>query len=425
MIHDRGRAPRAGVRETPPGRGGTGERGPVAGAHVPGIRGVSRPGPVAEGWHGSCSCDPVRSEGDAAHNGAHVLTLESRDVASWNHLLPAVLSGSAAPGGALERTLPPDQVGAFRFFAGTSLASRSVPRAASWLAAGAEADGEELRASEYLSTLLHRSGHLVAPPCAFDDPRAWVHFATLPAMRACRAQFVSFAVDSLPEAAGPLRVLDVGCGDGGLLAELLPALLAAGRWDEVGSVTLLDPSPPMISLAKQRVAATWPDARVEGRVARLENVASLLPGRYDLVLGSLSLHHMPAEVKRRVLGALAPSIDHLLLLELDADHDSPEVGSPRLAASVHQTYGWMLAQILGGSAPDDVAQESADQFVAPELVSLLTEPRGARSEYHMRRERWLALLDEAMGPEIHPLGIRTALSTPHADLFALHVGRLP
>jgi hypothetical protein len=163
---------------------------------------------------------------------------------------------------------------------------------------------------------------------------------------------------------------------------------------------------------------------VEGRVSRLEFVASTLQGRYDLALGSLSLHHMPAEVKRQALSALAPSIEHLLLLELDADHDSPEVGSPRLAASVHQTYGWMLAQILGPAAPDDVARESADQFVAPELVSLLTRPRGARSEYHMPRGAWLDLLTDALGPDMRPLGARTTLSTPHADLFALHVGRL-
>ena len=367
---------------------------------------------------------PLRSEGDAAHTGAHVLTLGPDDVATWNHLLPEVVSGRTRPSGMAERDLPDEQVGAFRFFAGTALAARADPRAFSWLDAGADVDGSELRASAYLSGLLHRNGHLTAPECAFTDPRAFVHFATLPAMRACRAEFVSFAVDSLPSETGSLRVLDVGCGDGGLLTELLPALLEGGRWDEVAAVTLLDPSPAMISTAKTRLAAAWPDARVEGRVARLEHVASLLEGPYDLVVGSLSLHHMPAEVKRRALAALAPSMDHLLLLELDADHDSPEVGSPLLAASVHQTYGWMLAQILGPSTPDEVARESADEFVAPELVSLLTEPRGVRSEYHMRRERWLALLAEAMGPEIRPLGTRTALSTPHADLFALHVGRL-
>ncbi len=353
-----------------------------------------------------------------------MLTLEPRDVASWNHLLPDVLSGRAEPGGHVERHLPAEQVGAFRFFAGTSLAGTSEQRATEWLDAGAAVDGSDLRASSYLAELLHRSGHLEAPAGAFDDPRSYAHFSTLPAMRACRAEFVSFAVDSIPPESGSLRVLDVGCGDGGLLAELLPALLAGGRWDEISAVTLLDPSPPMISMAKARLASAWPEARVEGRVARLEHVAGALQGPYDLVVGSLSLHHMPAEVKHRALAALAPSIEHLLLLELDADHDSPEVGSPRLAASVHQTYGWMLAQILGPETPDAVARESADQFVAPELVSLLTQPRGARSEYHMRRERWLDLLADAMGPDIRPLGTRAALSTPHADLFALHVGRL-
>jgi SAM-dependent methyltransferase len=367
---------------------------------------------------------PLRFAGATAHNGAHVLTLEPRDVATWNHLLPEILAGRGAPDGAIERRVAPEQVGAFRFFAGTSLAMRDDPEAFAWLDAGADADGPELRASAYLRELLARNGHLTAPEGAFTDPRAYVHFAKVPAMRACRAEFVSFAVDSLPPAVGSLRVLDVGCGDGSLLGELLPALLAGGRWDEVSAVTLLDPSPAMISTAKAQLAAAWPDARVEGRVGGLEHVASTLTGPYDLVVGSLSLHHMPAEVKRRALSALAPSFDHLLLLELDADHDSPQVGTPRLAASIHQTYGWMLAQVLGPGSPDEVARESADRFVAPELVSLLTQPRGARSEYHMRRERWLELLDEALGPDIRPLGTRTALATPHTDLFALHLGRM-
>ena len=353
-----------------------------------------------------------------------MLTLESDDVATWNQLLPEILSGGARPAGSVEQHLPAEQVGAFRFFAGTALASRSAPEAEDWFGAGAAADGPDLRASDYLAGLIHRRGHLEAPESAFADPRAYVHFASLPAMRACRAELVSFAVDSLPQESGALRVLDVGCGDGGLLAELLPALLEAGRWDEVSGITLLDPSPDMISTAKARLASAWPDARVDSQVARLEHVAAAIQGRYDLVVGSLSLHHMPIEVKRRALSSLAPSIDHLLLLELDADHDSPEVGSPPLAASVHQTYGWMLAQILDTDGPDEVARESADQFVAPELVSLLTQPRGMRSEYHMRRERWLELLSVAMGPDIRPLGTRAALATPHADLFAMHVGRM-
>jgi hypothetical protein len=92
--------------------------------------------------------------------------------------------------------------------------------------------------------------------------------------------------------------------------------------------------------------------------------------------------------------------------------DGPELrASDHVAEVKHRTLValapvmGMLAQILGADTPDPVA-------------------RGARSEYHMRRGAWLPLLTDALGPEIHPLGARTALSTPHADLFALHLGRI-
>ncbi len=35
----------------------------------------------------------------------------------------------------------------------------------------------------------------------------------------------------------------------------------------------------------------------------------------------------------------------------------------------------------------------------------------------------MELLADALCPDVRPLGIRTALATPHADLFALHLGR--
>jgi SAM-dependent methyltransferase len=355
-----------------------------------------------------------------------VLTLRPTDASSWIDLLPAVISGGLEPRGADALCVPPDQLGAFRFYAGTALAARGDPRAPDWLGAAAAVDGPELRASEYVAGLLLRLGQLAAPVAggAFTSPGAWIHFASLPALRAARSELVSFAVDSLPEASGSLSVLDVGCGDGGMLAELLAGVLAGGRFDEVASVTLLDPSRAMLERARARIASDWPGARVECLEARLQDVAGRLAGQYDLALGSLSLHHMPAERKRSALSRLAPYVDHLLLLELDADHDTPEVGSPRLAASVHETYGWLLAQVLGPGTPDDAARETADRFVAPELVSLLTEPRGVRSEYHMPRGAWMELLEEALGPDIRPLGVRTVLATGHGDLFALHMGRV-
>ena len=64
--------------------------------------------------------------------------------------------------------------------------------------------------------------------------------------------------------------MDAGMRGGPLVAYRFdgePAL-DAGRFDEISTVTLLDPSPEMISTSKERVAAAWPDAGMRSAAPR-------------------------------------------------------------------------------------------------------------------------------------------------------------
>ena len=86
------------------------------------------------------------------------------------------------------------------------------------------------------------------------------------------------------------RVLDVGCGPGSL------ALLAKERAGTQGEVCGIDPSAPMIDLAREKAQKAGADVRFE--VGLIEQIP-FPDGHFDVVLSTFMLHHLPDDLKRR------------------------------------------------------------------------------------------------------------------------------
>jgi ubiquinone/menaquinone biosynthesis C-methylase UbiE len=92
------------------------------------------------------------------------------------------------------------------------------------------------------------------------------------------------------------RVLDVGCGPGVL------TLLAKERVGQAGEAHGIDPSPEMIALAQTKAAKTGLAARFQiGAVQELP----FPDGRFDVVLSSLMLHHVPDDLKGKAFAEIA------------------------------------------------------------------------------------------------------------------------
>ena len=85
------------------------------------------------------------------------------------------------------------------------------------------------------------------------------------------------------------RVLDVGCGTGTL------AIAARRPTGPAGEVHGIDPSAEMIAVAREKAAKAGVDAQFQTAV--MEKLP-FPDGHFDLVLSSLMLHHLPADVKR-------------------------------------------------------------------------------------------------------------------------------
>jgi tRNA (cmo5U34)-methyltransferase len=99
-------------------------------------------------------------------------------------------------------------------------------------------------------------------------------------------------VEVLPETVQ--RVLDLGCGDGRVLALVLHARRELG--DAVG----LDNSPPMIELARERFRE---DARVTIREHDLRDSLPTL-GAFDVVVSGFAIHHLSHERKQQLFGEI-------------------------------------------------------------------------------------------------------------------------
>jgi tRNA (cmo5U34)-methyltransferase len=109
---------------------------------------------------------------------------------------------------------------------------------------------------------------------------------------AARAAGEAELVEALP--ADVARVLDLGCGDGRLIALVLDA--RPGVMEAVG----LDNSVPMIELADERFAG---DSRVD---IREHDLCEVLPelGAFDVVVAGFAIHHLAHERKRSLFAEI-------------------------------------------------------------------------------------------------------------------------
>jgi ubiquinone/menaquinone biosynthesis C-methylase UbiE len=91
------------------------------------------------------------------------------------------------------------------------------------------------------------------------------------------------------------RVLDVGCGTGTL------AIAAARRVGAAGDVQGVDASPEMIARARRKAAKAGVPATFE--VATAERLP-FADARFDVVTGTLMLHHLPRAARRECAGEM-------------------------------------------------------------------------------------------------------------------------
>jgi SAM-dependent methyltransferase len=353
-----------------------------------------------------------------------MLFLSENEKKQWAEFASNILKENIPPG-SFKGTVRENLKSAFNFYAGTLLVAGGKNRqAVEWLRAGALNEEDGLFCSTFLLGFLERHNReMKMPALVFEDPAPFIHFAGVPAMMKARANFIQQAGHSLPRFTKPVSFMDIGCGDGALTVRLLSHLLDIGKIDKIREILLIDPSEAMINLAKKTVAESFPGTFVRTENCRVQDFSCRIDHRFDIALSSLAYHHMPAEDKKASISQLKPWINHFLLFELDANNDLPELFSPDLALSVYQSYGRVIDFVYAHDAPVDVVTDCVDSFLMTELVSVMTQARGVRTDYHMLRNQWNDLFYSQLGPEFTIRCDSTAYADEYAAFFTMHYGR--
>jgi SAM-dependent methyltransferase len=313
----------------------------------------------------------------------------------------------------------------FRCYAGGMLMSNGLEELGrKWFQKGVLEEEEGFFFNGFVNSFLERQkGKFVMPEKPFVDPRPFMHFASVPVLKKSREEFVRQACDSLPRFIRPLRIMDIGCGNGALTANFVQRLQQTGKAADVGQILLIDPSPAMVELAVKTVGEVFPSSAIRGLNSPIQDLSGALSENYDVAISSFAYHHMPYETKLFHLRKLAPWIDHFVLFELDSNNDLPELNSPELALSVYQIYGRIIDWVFRHEAPVELAIAAVDNFLMAEAVSMLTLPRGQRSDYHALRGQWHDLFRQGLGPEFSCLCDTTTFTEDYLDLFTMHYGR--
>lgn len=153
----------------------------------------------------------------------------------------------------------------------------------------------------------HSHAHSHAPESFDDAAETWDDDPDHEARQQAVARAISGALTLGPET----RALDVGAGTG-----RLSILLA----DQVGSVTVTDPSAGMVRVARERIAAAGLEDRMTA--VRADLTTDRVDGEHDVAWSSLALHHVgDLDAMLTTLRGLLVDGGRLAIADLERDPD--------------------------------------------------------------------------------------------------------
>jgi SAM-dependent methyltransferase len=195
-------------------------------------------------------------------------------------------------------------------------------------------------------------------------------------------------------------IIDIGSGNGVLIVEIVKQLLALYDLDSIQIISI-EQSPEMLAATQKHCQASISIPIVFipicGKIQNVTTKQLQAIKKHDpiwFINASLSLHHLPREIKVPVMKTISSLAEHCLISEAHHNHDLPEKDTPELIYSVTESYGFVIQDVLNSCVSEIDKKLCINNFILTEAINILKNDREQRGDYHALISEWQEIVEQ-------------------------------
>jgi hypothetical protein len=204
-----------------------------------------------------------------------------------------------------------------------------------------------------------------------------------------------------PESNSPVTIIDIGPGNGALIAKIVNEIAPIYNLDFVRLI-FVDPFEDMLNKAEVHCKENIDiECEIIPVCCKIQDITkaqiNLIQQNKPVwfINAALSVHHMPREAKVPMLKQLKSFSPNFILTEVNWNHDLPEKDSPELIYSVANNYGIFCKDIFKLPVSEKDRKLCLYLFPVSEAINIIKQERPDRIDFHTPIEEWEKIGSEA------------------------------
>jgi len=226
---------------------------------------------------------------------------------------------------------------------------------------------------------------------------AWMQTEIYQSIRAGVFDMIKhFATQNPPPSVDEPTIIDIGPGNGILTVEIVKQLQQIYPLRAIHLI-FIEPSKEMMALAIQHCQASLPipvqitplcHCTLQSMTSREWKILQEYQPIW-FINASLSLHHIPREIKIPNLKILNSLSTFLLISEIDDNLEELEDGSPELIYTINEIYSHAIQEVLNITSASALDKKSCiDSFFLADAITVLKNIQELRVEHWMSISQW-------------------------------------